>query len=90
LIKTPYIAPGCTTVYGQYTVRVKHRKEFIAHLKSRDIPSVVHYPIPLHQQPAFKTKKFELPSAEKSAKEVLSLPMHPYLTDKDLSKIVFN
>jgi len=87
-IKTPFIAPGCTTVYGQYTVRVKHREEFILHLKSKGVPNAVHYPIPLHQQPAFKTERFNLTYAEKLSKEVVSLPMHPYLTDNDLIKIV--
>ena len=89
LVKTPYIAPDNTTVYGQYTVRLEHRDRFINDLNAKGIPSSIHYPVGLHQQDAFKTSKFDLYCVEKVAKEVVSLPMHPYLTDKELTEIVY-
>jgi UDP-2-acetamido-2-deoxy-ribo-hexuluronate aminotransferase len=88
LVKIPYIDPECTTVYGQYTISISNREQRIKKMQAANIPSVVHYPVPLHMQPAFLTEEFELPCTEKIAKKVLSLPMHPYLTDADLSKVV--
>jgi len=90
LVKTPYIAPECTTVYGQYTIGINDREKRIKQLQVANIPSAVHYPISLHMQLAFQTKEFILPFAEKAAKEVLSLPMHPYLTDADLNKVALS
>jgi UDP-2-acetamido-2-deoxy-ribo-hexuluronate aminotransferase len=78
---TPYIAPGNTSVYAQYTLLVPDRDGLIKHLNAAGIPSAVHYPIPLHQQPIFAKfyRQQDLTIAEKIAAHVLSLPMHPYL-----------
>lgn len=79
---TPFIRPENTTVYGQYTVRVKNRSEIMAALSEQDIPTAVHYPTPLHLQPAYAylgLSKGSLPISEQMASEVMSLPMHPYL-----------
>jgi UDP-2-acetamido-2-deoxy-ribo-hexuluronate aminotransferase len=78
---TPFIAANQTSVYAQYTLRVADREGLIRHLTANGIPTAVHYPIPLHQQPVF-AKHYQgqdLAVAEKIAAQVVSLPMHPYL-----------
>lgn len=88
---TPYIEPFNTSVYAQYTIQVDERDHLIAKLGEAGIPTAVHYPIPLHKQPAFKEHENDsLPVAEKISMRVLSLPMHPYLSAADQDFIVEN
>lgn len=75
---TPTVLPERTHVYGQYTVRVKNREKFQADLKAKGIPTAVHYPVPLHRQPAFLDTSASCPIAEKLSAEVVSLPMCLY------------
>jgi dTDP-4-amino-4,6-dideoxygalactose transaminase len=85
----PYVADYSTHIYHQFTIRVKDRTGLQKHLSGKEIPSAVHYPIPLHKQPAFKNemRKFELPIAEKLADEVISLPMFPELSEEQIDYI---
>jgi dTDP-4-amino-4,6-dideoxygalactose transaminase len=83
VVRTPMLAPGATSVWAQYTIRVADRDGLRAHLQADGIPTAVHYPKPLHRQPAyahFPTGQDGLPVAERVTAEVMSLPMHPYLT----------
>lgn len=83
---TPYIEQFNTSVYAQYTVRVKNREQIQKKLKEAGVPTAVHYPVPLHMQPAFATLNLDeglFPFAEAAAKEVMSLPMYP-----DLNSII--
>jgi UDP-2-acetamido-2-deoxy-ribo-hexuluronate aminotransferase len=85
-VTTPYVAPHNTSVYAQYTVLVHDRDAAQSALKQRGIPTAVHYPVPLHLQPAFaglRYKAGDFPASEEAARRVLSLPMHPYLSEKD-------
>ncbi len=85
---TPYIEPHGTSVYAQYTIAVEDRDGLIAKLGEAGIPTAVHYPVPLHRQPAFAGRSPpEVPVAEHAAARVVSLPMHPYLTEPDLVRI---
>jgi UDP-2-acetamido-2-deoxy-ribo-hexuluronate aminotransferase len=87
---TPYIATGNTHVYAQYSLIVKNRDSFIAKLQANGIPTAVHYPIPLHLQPAL-AKYYDgqpLPHSERIAKSIVSLPMHPYLDEATQDEIV--
>lgn len=84
---TPFIEEHNTSVYAQYTVRVKNREQIIEELQAKGIPTAVHYPIPLNKQPAVASDDF-LPIGDRVAQEVLSLPMHPYLSKEDIKKIV--
>jgi len=89
-VEPPYIEPHNTSVYAQYTVQVDHREETGKKLSGKGIPTAVHYPIPLHLQPVFAALNLpegSFPIAEFVAKRVLSLPMHPYLTEDDLVRI---
>ncbi|RMG61499.1 MAG: DegT/DnrJ/EryC1/StrS family aminotransferase [Calditrichaeota bacterium] len=79
-------------IYHQYTIRTDRRDALREHLKERGIPTAVHYPMPLHLQPAFKERfgyrEGEFPMAEKAARQVLSLPMHPELSGEEIDFIV--
>ncbi len=89
-IITPYIEPHNTSVYAQYTVRVQNREELQAKLKEAGIPTAVHYPIPLNQQPMFDylhQGTGSVPVAEKVAGEVVSLPMGAWVKDEDMHTI---
>jgi UDP-2-acetamido-2-deoxy-ribo-hexuluronate aminotransferase len=90
-VTTPYVAPGCTSVYAQYTVEVPNRAQVEERMKARGIPTAVHYPVPLHLQPVFADLKQgpgSLPVSEAIAARVISLPMHPYLTEDQQATVV--
>lgn len=89
--KTIHIAEGSTCVYAQYTLEVNHRDEFIKKLNAEQIPTAVHYPIPLHLQPVYSKRGFKVgdyPISEAAAARVVSLPMHPYLDEKTQDQII--
>ena len=91
-LKTPKIKPHNTSVFAQYTLSVPDRNELQEKLNDAGIPTAVHYPVPLHQQPAFSNfeNRHTLVNAEHAASSVISLPMHPYLTENDQDKICQN
>ena len=78
-------------MYAQYTIRVPNRDAVGEKLKTQGIPTAVYYPKCLHEQPVFSTcgnKWGDFPVAEKASREVLSLPMHPYLSESDQDLVV--
>jgi perosamine synthetase len=89
----PCVPTGSRHVFHQYTVRVPNgrRDALLDHLKERGIGTGVYYPVPIHQQ-TFYTKALGydlcLPECERAAAEVLSLPVHPALSQSDLETIV--
>ncbi|QXI49214.1 DegT/DnrJ/EryC1/StrS family aminotransferase [Pseudomonas anuradhapurensis] len=85
---TPYIEPHNVCAYAQYTVRVQNRDAVQARLKEAGVPTAVHYPIPLNKQPAVADAAARLPVGDEIAGQVMSLPMHPYLTVADQEAIV--
>ena len=90
-IATPVIAPGNTSVYAQYTVRVEQRETVIKQLAELGVPTAVHYPIPLHLQPAFKHLRLgegTFVHSELAGRQVMSLPMHPFLDESAQRQIV--
>jgi UDP-2-acetamido-2-deoxy-ribo-hexuluronate aminotransferase len=89
-IQTPYIEPHNTSVYGQYTLQVQDREMLQDKFKQSGIPTAVHYPVPINEQPAFKNNygNDSTPIASAMAKRVLSLPMGPDLTAEAQDKIV--
>ncbi|WP_434526230.1 DegT/DnrJ/EryC1/StrS family aminotransferase [Photorhabdus asymbiotica] len=86
ILTTPYIEPHNLSAYAQYTIRVKNRDELQHKLKAQGIPTAVHYPIPLNKQPAVASN-ITLPVGDEIAQEVISLPMHPYLSIDLINKI---
>jgi dTDP-4-amino-4,6-dideoxygalactose transaminase len=91
-IVTPVERPGCRHVYHQYTVRVaRDRDAFQRRLKDLGVGSAVHYDPAVHRQPVYEGLGYgalSLPEAERAAAEVLSLPVHPGLSDADLDRVV--
>lgn len=84
----PYIEPHNTSVYAQYTIRSGERQRLQQRLHNAGIPTAVHYPLPLHHQPAVACRETLLPVSELVAQQVLSLPMHPYLSHRQQQIIV--
>jgi len=87
-IVTPVILQKRTSAWAQYTIRVHNRDAVQAQLKSKGIPTAVHYPLPLNRQPAIADGSVHLIHSETAAAEVMSLPMHPYLTPAQCTEIV--
>ncbi|MDG5499216.1 DegT/DnrJ/EryC1/StrS family aminotransferase [Marinobacter sp. BGYM27] len=84
---TPSIEAHQKSAWAQYTIRMPNRDEVLAKLKDAGIPTAVHYPIPLNKQPAVEDKSSALPIGDAIAQEVVSIPMHPYLTEDEQIKI---
>jgi UDP-2-acetamido-2-deoxy-ribo-hexuluronate aminotransferase len=84
------VRPDRTSVYAQYTVRAADRARLEQELKRRGVPTAVHYPLSLHQQPAYAAqyKGQSFPVSEKLAREVISLPMSADLRESDQDAIV--
>lgn len=88
-VVTPFVAPGAVHVYHQYTIRIvdTDRDDFAHELAERGIGTGVYYPVPNHRLPAYD-RTLELPETERAAREVLSLPVYPSLTEEELVHIV--
>lgn len=91
-IQTPFESENAYHIYHQYTIRVKNNKRDVLkyHLKNNGVDSMIYYPKPLHLLKAMeylKYKKGDFPNAEKASREVLSLPMYPELTDKEIEYV---
>jgi UDP-2-acetamido-2-deoxy-ribo-hexuluronate aminotransferase len=87
-IQTPYIEPHNTSAWAQYTLQVPNREALQAHLQQAGIPTAVHYPIPLNKQPAVANANSYLPVGDAVAQNVISVPMHPYIDDFVINKII--
>lgn len=89
-VLTPYLVPEATSVYAQYTIQVEDRDRVASALGEKGIPTAVHYPVPLNEQPVFpqSVRARRTPNSATIASRVLSLPMHPYLTDELVSDVV--
>ncbi|MFH1671316.1 MAG: DegT/DnrJ/EryC1/StrS family aminotransferase [Candidatus Portnoybacteria bacterium] len=88
---TPRIEPQLCHVFHLYVVRSKKRDKLLNFLKEREIYAGIHYPIPIHLLPAFKNlgyKEGDFPIAERYAREIISLPMFPELTEEKINYIV--
>lgn len=90
VVQTPQIRPGYTSVYAQYTIQVEHRDAVQEAMKAKGVPTAVHYPVPLHLQPAFAFLEQGVgcfPVSEKAAERVMSLPMHPYMNEAEIEQV---
>ncbi|MEI6515357.1 MAG: DegT/DnrJ/EryC1/StrS family aminotransferase [bacterium] len=89
-VAVPEVMPGNTHVYAQYTIRAPNRDALGAKLKEAGIPTAVYYPKCLHEQPAFASSGYkfgDFPVSEQASREVLSLPMHPFLTESEQDSV---
>jgi len=93
IVQTPYIPEGYLSVWAQYTIRLPDkptRDNLQQHLKSKSIPTMIYYPKGMHRQTAFAARSLSddlFPNTNKAAETVLSLPIHPYLTEEDVDMI---
>ncbi|WP_371231516.1 DegT/DnrJ/EryC1/StrS family aminotransferase [Pseudomonas sp. QE6] len=83
-----YIEAHNRSAWAQYTVQVDDRDSVQQRLREAGIPTAVHYPIPLNQQPAVADTTARLPIGDEMAKRVMSLPMHPYMGEAVIRKII--
>jgi UDP-2-acetamido-2-deoxy-ribo-hexuluronate aminotransferase len=89
--QTPIIKKNRTSAWAQYTIRVKNRDKLKLKLKEKGIPTSVFYPIPLHLQECFKYlnyKQSDFQVSDEASKEVLSIPINPFMTQKQIDYIV--
>lgn len=86
-IAVPWVEAHNVSAWAQYTIQVANRDRVQAQLAAHDIPTAVHYPLPLNRQPAVADSA-ELPVGDAAATNVLSLPMHPYLAPDVQARIV--
>ncbi len=89
--RVPVIMPGNSHVYAQYTIELDQREAVQASLKEAGVPTAVHYPIPLHLQPAFAHLGLgagSFPLAEAAGQRVMSLPMHPFMDEATQDVVV--
>jgi dTDP-4-amino-4,6-dideoxygalactose transaminase len=89
----PRLGEGMTSVWAQYTLRLPggQRDAFVTALKGKGIPTAIHYPKPVHRQPAYQSFPVAdggLPVSERLAEEVVSLPMHAYLDEPTQDRII--
>lgn len=95
-LEPPYVRNDVKHVYHQYTIKLKleelkcSRDEFIKALRAENIDAAVHYPTPIHMQPLYRelAKDIRLPVTEDVCRRVISLPVHPALTEDHLRTIV--
>ncbi|HEY1730353.1 MAG TPA: DegT/DnrJ/EryC1/StrS family aminotransferase [Terriglobales bacterium] len=94
VVQPPAVAPHCTSAWAQYTVEVDDREHVEKAMRDSGIPTAVHYPTSLHLQPVFAElsrergwTKGSFPHSERAADRVLSLPMHPYQSPPDATRV---
>ncbi len=88
---TPTGVPDSVCVYNQYIVRTPRRDQLLVHLKERGVGAMVYYPWPLHLQECYADlgyRKGDMPAAEQTARENLSLPVYPELTEAQREEVV--
>ena len=94
LVTVPRLAPGCTSVWAQYTIRLPKgtdRDAFAAALKAQGVPTAIYYPKSMHQQTAYRGYPVAdggLPVSERLSADVISLPMHAYLDEASQERVI--
>jgi dTDP-4-amino-4,6-dideoxygalactose transaminase len=83
----PPTVAGVTPVFHQFTVRTAHRDRLRETLLQKGIQSGILYPVPVHQQPAYRDPALSLPATERACAEVLCLPCHPALNEDDIDRV---
>jgi dTDP-4-amino-4,6-dideoxygalactose transaminase len=86
---TPVATPDASHTYNQYTVRILdgRRDEVRARLAAAGIHTMIYYPVPLHELPIYASAGWRFPHAERAAREVLSLPMWPYISPDQQQRV---
>lgn len=90
-VEVPLIPKGMVSAWAQYSILTERRDDLERYLKEKGIPTAIYYPTPLHLQPAIAYlgyKKGDFPVSEDASHRILSLPMHPYLTEQELERVI--
>jgi dTDP-4-amino-4,6-dideoxygalactose transaminase len=90
-VRVPYTAPWAEPVWHLYAIETDNRDAVAARLRELGVDTGVHYPTPIHLQPAYAHlghRRGTFPETERSAERVLSLPMYPELSDAQVDRIV--
>ncbi len=93
LVATPQVMDGCVSVWAQYTIRIPggRREGFMARMREQGVPTAIYYPKPLSQQEAYRHYPVAgngVAVSERLAREVVALPMHPYLDEATQDRII--
>jgi dTDP-4-amino-4,6-dideoxygalactose transaminase len=94
IVTVPRLAPGCTSVWAQYTIRLPKgvdRDGFAAALKAQGVPTAIYYPKSMHKQTAYREFPVAdggLPVSERLSDDVISLPMHAYLDEATQDRVI--
>jgi dTDP-4-amino-4,6-dideoxygalactose transaminase len=90
-LRLPERDAGAESVYHQYVARCEDRDGLREHLREQGVGTLVHYPVPVHLQPAYRNRvpihRGAMPETEQAARQVLSLPMHPQLSDAQVERV---
>ncbi|MFO7820513.1 MAG: DegT/DnrJ/EryC1/StrS family aminotransferase [Lentisphaeria bacterium] len=88
----PPVKPHCQHVYHQYVLRLRNRDKVKQFLADQGVITLIHYPVPIHCQPAYSARGLtagaNLETTEQAAKEILSLPVHPFLTGEEVKQVI--
>jgi dTDP-4-amino-4,6-dideoxygalactose transaminase len=86
----PTVRPGCEAVFHLYVLRARHREEMKSWLAENNIVAGIHYPVPVHRQPAYIERfgGLRLPVVETIADQILSLPIYPELRDDQVERVI--
>lgn len=90
IVSVPARGNGVQSAWAQYTIKTDHRDALAEGLKARGIPTAIYYPLPMHMQPAYRCfgdGPGTLPVSETLSRQVISLPMHPYLDEETIDRI---
>jgi dTDP-3-amino-3,4,6-trideoxy-alpha-D-glucose transaminase len=90
-VDLPRVTPGGESVHHLFPVLTDHRDRLMAHCTRRGITTLVHYPIPLHLQPSYRSWNLgrgTFPVAERAAERILSLPLFPHMTDDEVAAVI--
>ncbi|MCG8571822.1 MAG: DegT/DnrJ/EryC1/StrS family aminotransferase [Spirochaetes bacterium] len=90
IVNTPVVLNHHHSTWAQYTIQVDQRDQLAQYLRENEIPTAIHYPIPLYRQEAFgylNEDSQEFPVSEELSQKVLSLPMHPFLAEQEITNI---
>ena len=90
-VELPAEAPWARHVYHLYVIRARRRDALREHLRTREIGTQIHYPLPVYRQEAYahlRVPPGDCPEAERAAAEILSLPIYPELTDEQIDAVV--
>ena len=90
-VKNISVMPERTCIYAQYTIEVNDRETLAKKMQAEGIPTSVHYPLSINKQPYYQDLKMDtesFPLSDKAASQVICLPMHPYLKDHEIERVV--